>query len=582
MAANRFDQAAEMPIINTYVPVNFDNLYRIGATQKAAVDQAISDLGAAVQTFGEFTSPSDIDVENYYNLSLGQMQDLINEAMTDPNSMKDPSFRSRFYSRLNGLNYSELSKLKAGADALRQRQENIANMIANGTYYWKWDKYRDLSNYNTLREGILDELAPTAFKSVFDIAAPYVADMKPTFFKGVAPNSGTRMAYTNWMAITPEMRARELNAHLSDIIATPQGQMHLQEIIDANPGITREQALGAFMDQLMTVTSYKDIEAPVTDDSALKLAISRASGSGKTPNRITQRTDEIKSSAANQSIRWATNLTRALKDDGLISTDDPDKMSPEELELVNAQIITSLKQYGVPKEVKIPVSPAEIYQYDGANMIKLTNKDNETPESWGDGANVQSYGYKNGDIIFTENNMQLMPISMNYLTSSVDDATKYVDLTRILRNIYEEVAGWQPRNGANSFEYNDGDEYDPVNNVVKTEGRLYITEDGLKDAVLRTYPELEGWFEHNGVRKLIDNLKDGFKQNGQMYYRSMRESEDRLINGEPTFVFDGVARNFGDVGSQNMNFNVNRSHGVVGTTTTAETWGQAVGSSFNK
>lgn len=577
-----YDQAAEAPIINTYVPIDFTNLYRIGATQKAAVDQAINDLSTAVQTFGEFTSPSDIDVENYYNMSLGRMQDLIDQMASNPDMMKDPGFRTNFYSRLNGLNYTDLSKLKAGADALRQRQANIAKMIADGTYYKNWDKYRDLSNYDTLRNGILDELAPTAFKSVFDLAAPYVNNMKPTFFKGVAPNSGISMAYTNWMAITPEMRARELNAHLSDIIATPQGRMHLQEIRDAYPNATDDEVLGAFMDQLMTVTSYKDIETPITDEAALKLSIARAAHSGDASNTITQRTDEIKSSAANQSIRWARNLTSALRDSGIISTENPDKMSPEEVEMVNAQIISSLKTYGVPEEIKIPISPTEIYQYDGANMMKLTNDKNETPESWGDGANVQSYGYKNGDIIFTEDNKQLMPISMNYVTSRSDDATKYIDVSRILRNVQEEVAGWQPRNGANSFEYNDGDEYDPINNVVKTEGRLYITEDGLKDAIVRTYPELDGWFMYNKVDDLIRNLENGFEQNGQKYYKSIRKSEDRLINGEDTYVFDGVARNFGDIGSQNMNFNVNRSHNIVGTTATADTWGQAIGSSFSR
>ena len=33
MTANRYDQAAEAPIMNTYVPINFGELYRIGDTQ---------------------------------------------------------------------------------------------------------------------------------------------------------------------------------------------------------------------------------------------------------------------------------------------------------------------------------------------------------------------------------------------------------------------------------------------------------------------------------------------------------------------------------------------------------------------
>ena len=583
MAVNMYDQAAEAPILNTYVPIDFDELYRIGVTQQQAINQAQEELQGVISTVGEFTSPSDIDVENYYKLSLGQLDDLIQEAAADPNKMKDPGYRARLMGRINGLDYAALGRLRAGADALRTRQSNVANMIANDTYYENWDRFRDLSNYDTLRQGILDEVAPTPYKSVFDLASPYVDDMKPTFFQGRSPITNMRMPYTNWMAITPEMRARELNAHLSDIIATPQGQMHLQEIAQAYPRASQEDVINIFMNQLMTVTSYKDIETPVTDEGSLRMALASLSGgAGETPNMITQRTDEIKSAASGQAVRWAGNIARTLANAGLVSTADPSRMSPEELEILNANTVSVLKQNGVPEEVKIPVSPAEYYQYDNASMMKLTNKDIETPEAWGDNANVQSYGFKNGDIVFTEDNKELRPISMTFFTDDPKAENKFVDITRILRNIKEDVAGWQPNNGANSFEYNDGEEYDVQNNVVKTEGRLYVTEEGLKDAIIRTYPEMEGWFNNNGVRKFINKMRDGFEENGQMYYRSMRESEDRLINGENTYVFDGVARNFGDVSSQSMNFNVNRTHGVVGTTTTADTWGQAVGSSFNR
>ena len=44
MQANRYDRAAEAPILNTYVPINFGELYRIGAAQKEAVDQAAIQL----------------------------------------------------------------------------------------------------------------------------------------------------------------------------------------------------------------------------------------------------------------------------------------------------------------------------------------------------------------------------------------------------------------------------------------------------------------------------------------------------------------------------------------------------------
>lgn len=56
MAANMYDQAAQAQFINTYVPINFGELYRIGAAQKAAVDEAAQQFGTQLQKFGEFQS----------------------------------------------------------------------------------------------------------------------------------------------------------------------------------------------------------------------------------------------------------------------------------------------------------------------------------------------------------------------------------------------------------------------------------------------------------------------------------------------------------------------------------------------
>ena len=67
--ANRYDRAAEAPILNTYVPINFDQLYRVGAAQREAVDKAAQDLSTNVQKFGEFYSPSAIDTQRFYDAS---------------------------------------------------------------------------------------------------------------------------------------------------------------------------------------------------------------------------------------------------------------------------------------------------------------------------------------------------------------------------------------------------------------------------------------------------------------------------------------------------------------------------------
>ena len=318
MAANRFDQAAQMPILNTYVPINFGELYRIGATQKAAVDQAIADIGNAVQTFGEFTSPSDIDTENYYKLSLGQMNDLITEASTDPDKLKDAGFRARFYGRLNNLNYAELSRLKQGAENLETRNKVAAEMKAKGLYNENWDVYYDksgniipfnASNYDTLRNGILDQLSPVQYKSMRDIIAPYIDDIKPTFIEGnINPLTGKRLPFTKgYMAITQEHLNNILDRNINEILRTPQGQMWYRDIAQAvsatNPNATDADVMQAFRDNMRRDAAYKLIASPVEDEFAMKRALLREEAEYSAPTSPTLGWNDILSQQHAASVK---------------------------------------------------------------------------------------------------------------------------------------------------------------------------------------------------------------------------------------------------------------------------------------
>lgn len=230
MAANRFDQAAEMPIINTYVPIDFNNLYRIGATQKAAVDQAIADIGNAVQTFGEFKSPSRIDTENYYNMTLGQMQDLINEASTNPDMMKDAGFRAKFYNRLNSLDYAGLSQLKESADNLRAGLEMRAKMEAAGTYRNSpyWDS-ANIEGYDTLsNRAVFTDITPTKWMSANELSNPYFDNLQPSSLGSVWQNG---VKY-NRSGITYDTLYGIADARFNDLVSTPQGQAYYNEILD--------------------------------------------------------------------------------------------------------------------------------------------------------------------------------------------------------------------------------------------------------------------------------------------------------------------------------------------------------------
>lgn len=276
MAANRFDQAAQMPILNTYVPINFGELYRIGATQKAAVDQAIADMGTAVQQFGEFRSPSRVDTENYYNMTLGKMQDLIDQMASNPDSIKDASVRSRFYGRLNSLDYAGLSLLKESADNLRAGLKMRAEMKAKGLYNENWDD-SNIEQYDTLgNRAVFSDITPVAYMNANQLSNPYFDNLSKGTI-GSTWKDGVK--YTVTGNTVDDLRA-VADARYSDIVNTPQGQKYYQQFLRENNG-NAEAATRAFKDMIVASQIDRTLRPTLTVDPAW-LAQLRATASRRT------------------------------------------------------------------------------------------------------------------------------------------------------------------------------------------------------------------------------------------------------------------------------------------------------------
>ena len=295
MAANRYDQAAEMPIINTYVPIDFGNLYRIGATQKAAMDQAIADVSAAIQTFGEFRSPSRVDTENYYNMTIGQMSDLINQAATDPDRMKDAGFRAQFYNRLNSLNYAGLSQLKESAENLRAGLEMRAKMEAAGKYNENWDD-ADIAGYDTLRTGrVFEDITPIEYMNANQLSNAYFDNLKAGTI-GSTWRDGVK--YTVTGNTVEDLRA-VADAHMNDLIATPQGRMYMRDFLRKNNG-DEEAAIADFRDMIVASQMDRTLRPTLTVDPAWLASLKTGrSGSGSdnlsfTPRYVFQKIKSIR------------------------------------------------------------------------------------------------------------------------------------------------------------------------------------------------------------------------------------------------------------------------------------------------
>lgn len=359
MAANRYDQAAQMPIINTYVPIDFGELYRIGATQKAAVDQAIADVSTAVQQFGDFRSPSRVDTENYYNMTIGKMQDLLNEVQTNPDALKDASFRARLYGRINSLDYSGLSLLRESADNLRKGEMMRAEMQAKGLYNKDWDT-SDIATYDTLgSRKVFSDITPVAYMNANQLSTPYFDNLSKGTI-GTTWKDGVRYIMTG--NTIDDLRA-VADARYSDIINTPQGQKYYEQFLRQNNG-NEEAATQAFKNMIVASQIDRTLRPTLTVDPAW-LASLKASGSGSS-NVVT--TSPTRMDLINQGLN--------NKLDSIVNNNVDRYFTPELKNRLTEQLTELNQQYKIadanykanPTDENLLLRQKAAYQYNQAKF----------------------------------------------------------------------------------------------------------------------------------------------------------------------------------------------------------------------
>ena len=275
MQANRYDRAAEAPIMNTYVPINFGELYRIGQAQRQAVEQAANEFTNTVSKFGEFQSPSAVDTQRYYENSLGKIRDLIDEAATNPDAMKDANFRARLNSRIANLDYATLSNLKQSREGMLARQKANQELMIKGMYNPLWHDV-DFTNYNTVDSGIFNDVAPLAYKSEVDLVRPYVDNLKASFM-------GVKDGWIH-QGVSTDRTDYEIQRNLSSIQNTPEYQKHLEVL--QRQGLSRQNAEEQLNRTLITAGREFAYDQAERDPMAVALA-----------NRLLNLTDQLEITA---------------------------------------------------------------------------------------------------------------------------------------------------------------------------------------------------------------------------------------------------------------------------------------------
>lgn len=301
MQANRYDRAAEAPIMNTYVPINFGELYRIGQAQRQAVEQAANEFTNTVSKFGEFQSPSAVDTQRYYENSLGKIRDLIDEAATNPDAMKDANFRARLNSRIANLDYATLSNLKQSREGMLARQKANQELMIKGMYNPLWHDV-DFTNYNTVDSGIFNDIAPLAYKSEVDLVRPYVDNLKASFM-GVKDgwiHQGVSTGRTDY----------EIQRNLSSIQNTPEYQKHLEVL--QRQGLSRQKAEKQLNRTLITAGrefAYDQAQRDPWWIESAKIQARAAAAAKNNPNNLLNLTEQVHMDSRRRIYENFTDMT---------------------------------------------------------------------------------------------------------------------------------------------------------------------------------------------------------------------------------------------------------------------------------
>ena len=265
MAINRYDSPAEAQFIDTYVPIPFEKLYTLGKQAKEEVDKALADASAAFKEWGEFQSLSQKDIQTFYDETKGKALPVVNDLIKNPDKIKTVEGRMALQSVINNVDSAKLSALRQSAENMAAYDKLTKELMMKGLYNPDWH-YRDFTNYDSTA-GMFNE-TPIAYMDINELSKPYMDQME----KGYIGSDGMYDYYGN----KPEDLEQVANAHLTDMINTPQGQMHIKMYMRNDPNLTYEDAVSKFREAVIASNQDRIIRPTRVANDFAKLAMANS------------------------------------------------------------------------------------------------------------------------------------------------------------------------------------------------------------------------------------------------------------------------------------------------------------------
>lgn len=234
MPVNRYDEASIAPYVEQYTPIPFDTLYKLGQVYNTQRDATETAFQTALQQYREFNSPSAVDTQRWYDLTVRPASQLANEVAANPDILRTPEGRRRIQNFINTRPYAELSQLEQSKQNMLQRQKNIQELIKDGTYYEPWHNI-SMTNYDTLRQGLFNDINVTPYSSTAELVKPYIDGIKDSYIR-------TQGGF-DYYGVTPEQIQTVVGANMNALLSSPQGREYMRQYVRAGYSPEDAQAL---------------------------------------------------------------------------------------------------------------------------------------------------------------------------------------------------------------------------------------------------------------------------------------------------------------------------------------------------
>ena len=241
-----YEQPVDIPVMSIY-DKDMMKMY-LGALQQD-YKEGLEEQKEFNKMAADFYSPSDVDNQNWYNITAKPLQDYLNQ---NPDAIRSVEGRAWIRNFINSRPYAQMATMRQSAETLKKYKDLASKLKAAGKFSQDLERIQgvgDPSTWDTLKNGAWTWDSPTEMQSVWDLTHERFDPLAKLDFD-LGPG---RDKYHRMKGVTEEHMRPRAKTSLDGIRHTPYNKLFLERygsdeaiedaFINANKGVLHNAEL---------------------------------------------------------------------------------------------------------------------------------------------------------------------------------------------------------------------------------------------------------------------------------------------------------------------------------------------------